>query len=561
MIPPRKTVQEMKAYVPPLEGRRPFVRLDFNENTVGFPEAYDGIEPTLLTAYPEYDEFQDKLSRLWGIPRERILLTNGSDEGLFVIAFTFIEPNQDTAVTTTPTFALIPHYLKLVQGRLVEVPYTSRFEYDLDTIETVLKGGVKLAVFASPDNPVGAVLPVDAVRDWCGRYPDTLFVIDEAYAEYSGVTVLPLLDQFDNLLVTRTFSKAWGLAGLRLGVVIGNEKLVEAMQRVRSPYSVNALALQTASRLLDQADAVRAEARSTMARKARIVAAVQERGYRVVEGRGNFFMIGVGWEAPEFCRFFRERGILLRDRSGHPFLRGLVRVSVGTEAEMARFLEVLDEYRRTHVLLFDMDGTLVDTTRSFDATVKTIVEKYSGQPLTDEELNALRAEGGWNDDWDATVELLRRRGVNKTYQEVGREAMSLYLQLAPHTENWLLEPELLARLQRRYRLGVVTGRCRMEFDGVWKDRFEQYFELVVCQDDAPQAGKKPEPDLLHAAAEVLGAQSGIYVGNSVDDMQAARAAGMRRIAVTTTLSAESLSAAGAEIIIEDMNAIGDLFAV
>ncbi len=561
MIKPRKIVQDMKAYVPPLEGRRPYIRLDFNENTTGFPEAADGIPAELLTTYPEYDEFVRQLSATWQIPRERILLTNGSDEGLFVISFTFIEPNEDTAITATPTFALIPHYLKLVQSRLVEIPYTPDYQYDLATIEETLDAGVKLAVFASPDNPVGALLPVETIRQWCGRYRQTLFVIDEAYAEFSGVTALPLIDEFQNLLVTRTFSKAWGLAGLRLGVVIGHPEMVQAMEKVRSPYSVNNLALQTASRLLGDMDKVRREAQSTMARKARIVAEVKNRGYKVVEGQGNFFMIGVGWEAREFCEFFQRRGVLLRDRSSHPFLRGMVRVSVGTDAEMARFLEVLDEYRSAHVLLFDMDGTLVDTTGSFDATVAAIVQKHSGQPLDIAELNALRAEGGWNDDWDATVELLRRRGISKTYQEIGEEAMRLYLQLAPQTESWLLDPGVLHRLKARYRLGVVTGRCRMEFDPTWKERFADYFELVVCQDDCPGAGKKPEPDLLHAAIGTLKAETGIYVGNSVDDMHAARKAGLRRVAVTTTLDAGALSAAGAEAVIEDMNAIGDLFAL
>lgn len=340
MILPRKSVQAMHAYVPPLEGRRGAIRLDFNENTTGFPWAYD-TAPDIATAYPEYSAFLDKLSSTWKLPRANLFLTNASDEGIFVIAFTFIEPDRDVAVTATPTFALIPHSLKLVQSRLLEVPITDDFQFDVPAIERALSRGVKLAIFASPDNPVGCGLPVHVVEAWCRRYPGTLFVIDEAYAEYSGVTVLPLLEAFDNLLVTRTFSKAWGMAGLRLGVVIGHPTLIEAMSRVRSPYSVNSYALSVAGRLLDKGDAVRLEAKAVMERKARAVGQVMALGLSVVEGSANFFMINLGSRAAEFCRFFREQGILVRDRSSMFKLDGMVRVSIGSEDEMESFYNVL----------------------------------------------------------------------------------------------------------------------------------------------------------------------------------------------------------------------------
>lgn len=343
MILPRKAVQAMQPYLPPLEGRRDRVRLDFNETTTGFPWAYDDAVPAdVYTAYPEYGAFLARLAEVWGIPRERILLTNASDEGLFVIAFTFVEPDRDVAVTAAPTFALIPHSLRLVQSRLVEVPITDHFEFDVNAIDRVLTEGARLAMFASPDNPVGCALSVETVARWCRSHPDTLFAIDEAYAEYSGVSVLGLIDRFDNLLVTRTFSKAWGMAGLRLGVVIGQESLIEAMSRVRSPYSVNSYALTVATRLLANPQAVAVEARATMARKARVVAAVRARGLRVVEGRANFFMIDLGERAKDFCAFFRERGVLVRDRSSMFKLAGMVRVSIGSEREMALFGQVLE---------------------------------------------------------------------------------------------------------------------------------------------------------------------------------------------------------------------------
>lgn len=559
MIQAKKAVEALKAYQPPLEGRREFIRLDFNENTVGFPDVYEDWTPSLITAYPEYTAFLKTLAHHWQLPEENILLTNGSDEGLFVIALTFIEPDVDRAIVASPTFALIPHYLKVAQSQLIEIPFTvGDYQYDIPPIEEALNQGVKMVMFASPDNPVGATLPVEITKRWCEQYPHTLFVMDEAYAEYSTESAVPLTTQFDNLLVTRTFSKAWGLAGLRLGIIIGNPRLIELLSRVRSPYSVNALALQTAQKMLEQKHDIHQQAAETMQRKAWVLAEVKKRGYQIVPGKANFFMMNVGLNARGFCQFFRNRGILLRDRSSHPLLAGMVRISIGNQTEMEQFLQALDEYPTRHVMLFDMDGTLVDTSRSFDATVAALVEKYSEKPLGNHELGALRAEGGFNDDWEATVELLRRRGVSISFQQIAQEATDLYLTLALQTETWLADPERLSGLKSRYRLGVVTGRYRAEFDPIWKTRFESIFELVVCQDDHPQAAKKPEPDLLHHALEKMGAEHGLYIGNSVDDMRAARAAGLAAVAVTTTHDADTLRQAGAELILNSLHELEGL---
>ncbi|MBY0402439.1 MAG: aminotransferase class I/II-fold pyridoxal phosphate-dependent enzyme [Cyanobacteria bacterium] len=578
MIRPRKLVETLESYVAPPEGRHAMIRMDFNENTQGFESLYPpSPRKEWFLAYPEYTTFLQKLAGLWQVPENCILLTNGSDEGLSLIASTFIEPlgielknggkdlQDSTAIVSTPTFAMIPHYLKLAGAHLKEIPVvTNSLEFDISAIEVTLAQGAKLAIFASPDNPTGAVLKESQVIDWCKKFPETLFTIDEAYVEFTGGSVLPRILDTPNLMVTRTFSKAWGLAGVRLGAVLAHPQLIEYLYRVRSPYSVNALAIDAASRLLENPQMIMQAAQETMTRKAALIQGVKDRGYQVIPGHGNFFLLKAGIDAQPISDYCYAHGILIRNRSpqrfplNHP-LWGMIRVTVGSDEENQRFLACLDGFRNTSGLLFDMDDTLVDTSKSFDVTVKTLVEKYSNQPLAPETLRDLRAEGGFNDDWDATCELLRRRGIEKALPEIEKEGKSLYFQIAPTAETFVMKETLLQQLSKRYRLFVVTGRKRDEYLPLWAEKMDPLFEKVYCRDDRPELKAKPEPDPLLCAMGENGILHGFYVGNSVDDVKACLAAQLTPIGVTSTHSPSTLAQAGAACIFESINDIGKVF--
>jgi len=201
------------------------------------------------------------------------------------------------------------------------------------------------------------------------------------------------------------------------------------------------------------------------------------------------------------------------------------------------------------VLLLDVDGTLVDTTQSFDAVVATLVERYTQQPLKEGELGELRACGGFNDDWDAIAELCQRRGKTVDLTTIAAEGLPLYLSLAKEVETLMVKEIALVAMAKRYRLGIVTGRYRSEYDVIWADRLNPFVEVVVCRDDVPNTPGKPAPDLLLQALKAMNATEGLYVGNSIDDVTAAIAAGLTAIAVETTQSAESLMQGGATIVL------------
>lgn len=355
-ILPRKTVLGLRPYPAPNWSRYVQVRMDFNENTQGFPDAYpQNVPPYLVSAYPEYHEFIPRLAKYYSVQADSLMLTNGSDEAIMMVATTFIEPGAgDVAVLSKPCFIVMSHSLAFAGATLREVPVLDDMSFDKAGIEQALGEGAKVAMFATPENPTGKELDTDTIINWCRRFPNTLFVIDEAYGEYSGTSVIPYIREFENLMVMRTFSKAWGMAGLRLGLVFAQPYLIDYLNRVRSPFNVNAIAIQTAAKLLDKSKEVMDAVAAAMQRKRQLEHELARRGYRLVTGASNGFLIGFGINAAAFESFARDRGVLVRNRSDAVYpgnnpsrIWGYVRVSTGTNPENKQFLAVLDEYETT----------------------------------------------------------------------------------------------------------------------------------------------------------------------------------------------------------------------
>lgn len=364
-IQPRLVVQQMTPYEVSDIERAKYVRLDFNENTSGFDnmlgfgdvsgfgaQARSGFGAQSLSpgVYPEYSiAIHEQIASVFGAPADSIMLTNGSDEALSVIAQTYIEPGLDAAVLSEPTFSMIERNLLLAGATVFKVPVQANLDFAIEQLDATIKQKrPKTAMFASPDNPTGATISVDTISRWCSRFAQTLFVIDEAYADYTGVSMVPLTARYGNLLVTKTFSKAWGLAGLRLGAVIGRPELLAPMYCVRLPFSVNSAVLSAARALLPEQSEVEKQCRALMQRKQLLLQTVAKRGFTVVEGAANFFLLNAGAQAAELSAFLKGCGILVRNRSegaqGENPLWGMIRVTVGTERENDALIGSIDRY-------------------------------------------------------------------------------------------------------------------------------------------------------------------------------------------------------------------------
>ncbi len=317
------------------------VRMDLNENSFN---RLKGISlcPEQIYRYPDEQPLKELLEKNWGLPEGSVLLFNGASEAIQCSCLAFVNPGNRVTIPI-PAFALTPHYLTLAGGVLWEIPFTETMEFDSEAITESLETGPQLFITASPHNPSGAVLPSSRVTGWCRRFPKTLFVIDEAYASFGNETLLKEVQLHKNLLVIRSFSKDCGLAGVRLGAAVGSAALINALSKVRTPFSINSAALSTAICLLQSGNSFKSGVRRQLLCRNMLAEETGECGLPVRRGSGNFFLV-TGERAEEFHQFCLSRGVVTR------FLgNSIVRISPSDKPGNEKYIKCLAEWKESQL--------------------------------------------------------------------------------------------------------------------------------------------------------------------------------------------------------------------
>lgn len=347
----RRTVARMRAYAPPLEGRRGNLRLDFNENTAGCSlavrRALVRLSRESIAMYPEYEPTRRSLARYFRVRPEEMLLTNGTDEALRLVFDGFVD-SEDTVLLVEPTFAMYRFYAELAGARVLALRYRDGMEFPMSEVLHALRASRPRVFFlANPNNPTGTLLTRADLRRILKHAQETVVVVDEAYFEFSGVTLLDGIRRHPNLIVTRTFSKAMGLAGLRLGFQFANARLAAGLHKAQSPYSVNAAALVAAETAARDGGFIRRYVRGVQQSKRELLAALRRLDIRAFPSGGNFVLVDFGSRAARLLRDLRRRGILLRDRKSDFARAGYVRITLGTIEQMRRLIRALEETWRS----------------------------------------------------------------------------------------------------------------------------------------------------------------------------------------------------------------------
>jgi histidinol-phosphate aminotransferase len=540
MIRPRRTVQQLKPYLPPPGGRRGKLRLDFNENTKGCSpavlETLKRLTAEDIAVYPEYDELRSELARACGLEPDNLLLTNGSDEGLRYIFDAYLGRGEEIVVPV-PTFAMITIYAGLREAKIVEVPYKRDFSFPVQRVLRSIGSKTRIVMLVNPNNPTGTEIKPTDVERIIRKARNALVVVDEAYHQYLGHTAIRLLKKYSNVLVIQTLSKAYGLAGLRVGYVAGSKEMIASLSKVVSPYSVNSVAVACARSALADSRYVTRYVKEVKESKRFLRAELKKLGLRVVPSAANFFLVDFGNRAGFVDAALRKEGILVRDRSSVPRLKGFVRIGVGTKKQCKMLLDSLRRILSPKALIFDMDGVLIDVSRSYRKAIKRTVEHFTGRRITYTQIQKAKEEGSANNDWVLSKRLIDRLGGHASLEQVVAFFQREYLGAENKTglianEKWLLSRQPLDSLASKFKLAIVTGRPRYEADlalKIWgvSDRFL----TVVAMEDA-DGRMKPDPHPLQRAMKQLHADTCVYVGDTIDDIQAAVAAGCIPIGVT-----------------------------
>ncbi len=333
---PRRRVQAMKEYHPPL-GSRDVLRLDFNENTLACSpkvrEALGRISAGDLTCYPQREPVEALVAANLGLAPEQVALTNGVDEAIHVLFETFLEAG-DELLLPVPTYTMYEVYASGTDATVVTVLAADDLQFPFENLLAAITPKTKIVAIANPNSPSGTVATRAQIVEIAARAPHALLLVDEAYFHFYGETVVDLIATVPNLVVARTFSKAYGLAGLRVGLLAGSVELMRWIRRVLSPYSVNSVALACLPPALEDTTYLDWYVSEVRAARSEFEAALDAAGVRRWPSRANFILTDIGPQHAEFVRLMHAAGVLVRDRSGDPGCDGRVRITIGTREQM-----------------------------------------------------------------------------------------------------------------------------------------------------------------------------------------------------------------------------------
>jgi histidinol-phosphate aminotransferase len=329
------------------------LRLHQNENTRGCSprvvEALAHLKPDQIGFYPPYTAVTDACARYFSVTPDRLALVNGLDEGIMAVAVAFLRPAAGSgvvpeAIVPEPAFEIFRFDTAVAGGRVVPVMPNADFRFAEEAVLSAITPRTRVVFLTNPNNPTGVSVPFKAIRNIARRVPpEAIVFVDEAYAEFAGRSFIPELPQFPNVIVGRTFSKAFGLAGLRAGALIGASDTLDPARYAIPVYSLNITAVVAVQAALDDAGYVQEYLRQVKESKALVYAACDRLGIKYWPSDANFVLMRIGERVGEVVDGARARGVYLRNRSSEPGCEGCLRFGAGYVDHTRRGLAVIEE--------------------------------------------------------------------------------------------------------------------------------------------------------------------------------------------------------------------------
>jgi histidinol-phosphate aminotransferase len=322
------------------------LRLHLNENTGGCSprvlEAIRRLHTTDVSTYPSYLALVRACSTHFGVDPDRVLVTNGLDEGILMAAVGHIARAQRydaETIVPLPAFDPYPNSTAAVGATVIRVPPGPGFVFPTDAVLEAITPRTRMIFLNTPNNPTGQLIPISDLRRIAEAARDAVVLVDEAYIEFGGETCIPELSRYPNVLVGRTFSKAYGLAGMRVGILIGQPAALEPVRAVTLPFNINAVAIAATLAALEDRDFLPRYAAEVARSRELLYAACGRLGLEYWKSAANFVLVRVGDPVLPFVNALAAKNIHVRDRSKDPATPGCIRVTTGliehTEAAIA----------------------------------------------------------------------------------------------------------------------------------------------------------------------------------------------------------------------------------
>ena len=538
------------------------LKLDFNERGDKVsPLAKDARFGANLWKYPEREFLEAKIAEVNQLQASQVLCCNGGDEAIMILMRILSEGKK--MILPLPAFS---QYLWGVESWSLDaelIPALKDLAINLDATISAMKSTTNaVTIITRPNNPTGEYISTDSLMKLLAvaKESNSWVFLDEAYIEFSDVPTSPesLLSQYSNLILLRTFSKAFGLAGIRCGYIMGANEIIEQFRRRCMPFNVPQPCLEIAAQALskDNRQEVKNYCKVIQNNRQFIQSWLQKNAIPALPSQANFVLLQLpDGQAQATASFLKKQGILVK-LFDVAELTNCLRITIPYEIE--RLLDLLKQCLTPQLICLDMDGVLIDTSGSYDATVAETVKQLSGKEVTRSEIYALRDSGGFNNDWVLSQRLLTNLGKPTTLEEVTEIFQRIYLGESNDgmvsNERCLINRDLVGQLNKlaQTKLAIVTGRPRNEANagaalvGINPD-------AIVSLDDVKEA--KPSPEGIQAIQKKFSSFSWMC-GDNPDDMQAANASNSLAIGIGAR-NAESLYSAGADIVLEDINQLQD----
>src|SRR5258708_7966752 len=343
MLKARKCVREMREYHSPVSSSAFDLRLDMNESTTGCSPRVlaklNSMDARALALYPPREPGEKLTADFLGVQPSQLLLTNGADEGIDLLCRAYLDAG-DEIIIMVPAFAMYEVFAQTTGAKVVRVPAGPEFSFPTQKIVQAINPRTRMVVITNPNNPTGLAVSRADILKVLEAAPDAAVLVDEAYFDFYGQTMMDQIGEIPNLFIARTFSKAYGLAGLRLGVLAGDAEQISVLRRMCPPFNINAFALECLAEALADRQFVADFVHQIKTSRGWLQEQLKSLGFKCWPSQTKFVLCKFGAPKIAILEALRARGISLRDR---PDCEGCVRISIGKQQEMEHLITELKQ--------------------------------------------------------------------------------------------------------------------------------------------------------------------------------------------------------------------------